>query len=247
MRINEYSVGLWISAMYKKSNFIHNFLFISIPIIAVLLSAYFAISDAGNITTSGHTTRSSYLNPEKLPPSGDFHGYVDEDLSIGKLLVANEKVRDPRFMRTVILLVNYGYRGAAGLIVNHPIDMKLSHVLPKVKGIGKSNEKLYFGGPVGMNQITMLIQSENEPEESGKIFDHIYGSKSLALLEQMIEKKKPDEKFRLYVGYAGWAPGQLESEIARGDWRILKGTPDIVFNNAPDQIWRKLVPQNMSI
>jgi putative AlgH/UPF0301 family transcriptional regulator len=93
----------------------------------------------------------------------------------------------------------------------------------------------------------MLIQSASKPEESGKIFDHIYASNSLTLLEQMIDKKKPDQKFHLYVGYAGWAPGQLESEIARGDWRIFKGDANIIFNNAPDQIWRKLVPQNMSI
>jgi putative transcriptional regulator len=233
--------------MHKRIDFVNKLLVISIPIIAVLLLTYFAVLGAGTTVPSWHAMRASYLNPEKLPPSGDFHGYGYEGLAVGKLLVANEKVKDPRFARTIVLLVNYGHRGAVGLIVNRPIDTRLSHVLPNVKGIEKSNEKLYFGGPVGMNQITMLIQSASKPAESGKIFDHIYASNSLTLLEQMIEKKGPDQKFRLYVGYAGWGPGQLESEISRGDWRILKGSPDIVFNNAPDQIWQKLVPQNMSI
>jgi len=233
--------------MHKKRDLVNKLLVISIPIIALLLSVYFAIPNANTAVSSGHAMRASYLNPEALPPSGDFHGYGDEGLSVGKLLVANEKLKDPRFARTVVLLVNYGYQGAVGLIVNRPTDTKLNHVLPNVKGIQKSGDKLYFGGPVGMNQITMLIQSTSKPEESGKIFDHIYASNSLTLLEQVIEKKKPDQKFRLYAGYAGWGPGQLEAEIARNDWRIFKGNPDIIFNNAPDQIWQKLVPQNMSI
>jgi putative transcriptional regulator len=233
--------------MRKRIDFVHKLLVISIPIIAVLLLTYFVVLGEGTTMTPGNALRASYLNPEVLPPSGEFHGYGYEGLAVGKLLVANERLKDPHFARTIVLLVNYGYRGAVGLIINRPTDTKLSHVLPNVKGIRKSSEKLYFGGPVGMNQITMLIQSASRPEEAGKIFDHIYASNSLTLLEQMVEKKRPDQKFRLYVGYAGWGPGQLESEIARNDWRIFKGNPDIIFNNAPDQIWQKLVPQNISI
>lgn len=234
--------------MRKKKDFINKLLrVISILIIAILLSAYFAISNVNTPVSSGRAVSVSYLPPEAPPSSGDFHRYGDESLSAGKLLVANEKLKDAHFARTIVLLLNYSYRGAAGLIINRPTDTKLYHVLPNVKGLQKSTDNLYFGGPVAMNQITMIIQSPGKPEESAKVFDHIYVSNSLTLLEEMIEKRKPDQKFRLYAGYAGWGPGQLESEIARNDWRILKGNPDILFNNAPDEIWQKLVPQNMSI
>jgi putative transcriptional regulator len=235
--------------MYRERDFINKLLLvISISIIAILLSAYFTILDVNTPVSPEHAVSVSYLIPEAPLSSGDFHRYGDESLSAGKLLVANEKLKDPHFARTIVLLVNYSYRGAAGLIINRTTDTKLHHILPNVKGLQKSTDNLYFGGPVAMNQITMIIQSPgNKPEESAKVFDHIYVSSSLTLLEQMIEKRKPDQRFRLYAGYAGWGPGQLESEIARNDWRILKGNPDILFNNAPDEIWQKLVPQNMSI
>jgi putative transcriptional regulator len=233
--------------MHKRNDSIRKLLLIGIPIIAVLVSVYFAISNADTPVPSRHALSVSYSTPEAPPSSGDFHRYGDESLSVGKLLIANEKLKDPHFAKTIVLLVNYGYRGAVGIIVNRPTDTKLNHVLPNVKGLQKSTEKLYFGGPVAMNQITMLIQSPGKPEESGKIFDHVYASSSLTLLEKMVEKKKPDQKFRLYAGFAGWGPGQLESEIARNDWRIFKGNTNIIFNNAPREIWQKLVPQNMSI
>jgi len=235
--------------MHKKRDPIKKFLPVAgVAIIAVLLSAYFAISNARTIAFSGNGVRmTSYLNPEASPPSGDFRQYGDEGLGVGKFLVANRKLKDPHFVRTIVLLVNYSYRGAVGLIVNRPTKAKLNDMFPNVKGLQKVSDKLFFGGPVNMNQITMIIQSSSGPEESGKIFDHIYISNSLTLLEEMIEKKKPDQRFRLYAGYAGWGPGQLESEIARNDWRILKGNPDIIFNNAPDQMWQKLVPENMTI
>jgi putative transcriptional regulator len=234
--------------MYKKRDFVSKLLpVIGIPIIAILLLAFFAMSSANTPLSSGRAVPVSYLSPETPPPSGDFHGYGDESLSVGKFLVANTKIKDPHFARTIVLLVNYGLRGAAGLIINRPTHTNPYHVLPNVKGLQKVTDNLYFGGPVAARQVTMIIQSSNKPEESAKIFDHIYVSNSLTLLEQMIEKKKPDQRFRLYAGYAGWGPGQLEAEIARNDWRIFKGNPDIIFNNAPDKIWQKLVPQNMSI
>lgn len=236
--------------MYKKRDFINKLLpVVSIPIIAILLSAYFAISNI-NINTPvfpEHAVSVSYLTPEAPPSSGNFHRYGDESLSAGKFLVASEKLKDPHFAKTIVLLVNYSYRGAAGLIINRPTDTKLHHVLPNVKGLQKVTDNLYLGGPVAMNRITMIVQSSGKPEKSDKVFDDIYISNSLTLLEQMIENRKPDQRFRLYAGYAGWGPGQLESEIAKNDWRILKGNPDILFNEAPDKIWQRLVPQNLNI
>jgi putative transcriptional regulator len=236
-----------VLVMLRKRDVVNKFPVIGIAIIAVLLSAYFALSNTRTDASPGNVVRSSYMNPEALPPSGELRGDGPEGLTVGKFLVANKKLTDPHFARTIVLLLSYGYRGAVGLIVNRPTDAKLNHVLPNVKSLQKSTDKLFFGGPVNVNQITMIIQSSIKPEKSGKIFDHIYVSNSLGLLEQMIENKKPDQRYHLYAGYAGWGPGQLESEIARNDWRIIKGNPDIIFNNTPDQIWQKLVPQNMTI
>lgn len=234
--------------MNKEGDFVNKVLpVVSTLIIALLLSVYFAISNSNTPASSEHAVPASYLNPEAPLSVGNFHGYGDESLSAGKILVASEKLGDPHFARTIVLIVSYSYQGAAGLIINRPTDTKLHHVLPDVKGLQNMTDNLYFGGPVAMSRITMIIQSSSKPEESDKVFDSIYVSNSLTLLEQMVENRKPDQRFRLYAGYAGWGPGQLDSEIARSDWRILKGNPDIIFNKAPDEIWQRLVPRNMNI
>jgi putative transcriptional regulator len=220
---------------------------VSIAIIALVLSAYFAVSPVPTPVSLMHAAPVLYVTSEAPLSSGNVHGFQDESLSAGKILVASENLKDPHFARTIVLLLNYSSQGAAGLIINRPTDMKLNHIMPNVKGIQTVTDNLYFGGPVAKNQITMIIQSSSKPDASSKVFGDIYISNSLAVLEQMIEHQKPDQRFRLYSGYAGWSAGQLESEIARHNWRILKGNPDILFNKAPDEIWQKLVPQNITI
>jgi putative transcriptional regulator len=231
--------------MNRNMNFLDELLLVvSLSIIVILLSAYFAVPNCNTLVSPERIASASYLSHEAPPSLRNFHGYKDQILSAGKFLVASEKIRDPRFAKTIILLVNYSSRGAVGLIINRPTGTKLLHVLPNVKGIQKAPDNVYFGGPVAFNQITMIIQSSSEPEESIKIFDDIYISGSLNLLERIIKNRKPDQRFRFYSGYAGWAPGQLESEIARNDWSILKGDPDILFDKVPDKIWPRLVPHN---
>ncbi len=194
--------------MYIKKDLINKLpAVVSLSIIMLLLSAYFAIPNGNTLVSPERIVRASYLMPPSLK---DFHTYKDQSLSAGKFLVASEKISGPRFAKTVILLVNYDYRGAVGLIINRPTETKLLHVFPNVKGIQKATENLYFGGPVAFNQITMIIQSPRKPEASEQVFDDIYISKSPNLLERLIENRKPDQRFRFYSGYAGWGPGQLE-------------------------------------
>ena len=214
---------------------------------AFLLSAYSALPGVGDPVFPGQPVPVSYSLPGQELTPGNSHGYGEGRLSPGKILIADGKLRDPHFARTIILLLNYSYRGAAGLILNRPTGMKLHQVLPEVKGLRKTNDSLYIGGPVSANRITMIVQSPEKPAGSSRVFDGIYVSNSLSLLEKLTTDRKPGQRFRLYAGYAGWGPGQLDSEIAREDWRILKGTPDIIFNSIPAKIWRRLSPENISI
>jgi putative transcriptional regulator len=166
------------------------------------------------------------------------------DFGTGDLLIASEKMKDRRFARTVILLTHSDHRGTSGVIINRPTGAKLSHVLPHFKGIQNAQEDVFFGGPVGFNRKSMLIRSPREPEESFKIFEDVYITGSLGVMEKIIGDRKPDEDFRLFSGYAGWAPRQLEVEIARGDWIIVGGDRKIVFDDSPETIWKKLLLLN---
>ena len=231
--------------MHRKIYFIKRLLpIVNASISAILLLPFLTLSPVDTPISAQSAASVAYPSPESPQMSGR---HTDERLSAGKLLVASERVKDKYFARAIVLLINYSDKGAVGLIINRPTETRLHALMPTVKGLQKATDKLYFGGPVSMSQITMVLQSKSKPDESEKVFDDVYISGSLTLLEQMSDNRTPGQRFRLYAGYAGWAPGQLEAEIARNDWKILKGDVDILFNKSPEEIWQRLVPQNMTI
>lgn len=185
----------------------------------------------------------SILNPYQLPaahqPSGIFLSRTE--LAKGNFIVASSDLKDPNFSKTVILLVEYGWQGATGLIINRPTDVKLSKVLPEIEKLARRKDRVYIGGPVASNWMMILIVSEIQPEESHHVFGDIYVSSSLAVMERLIDSKNKGERFHVYSGYAGWAPGQLEHEISRGDWLILQADENTVFDKNPSEIWLEMV------
>ena len=164
-----------------------------------------------------------------------------EPLSKGKFLVASRDMKDPRFAETVILLVEYGSNGATGLIVNQPTEVRLSSALPDVKGLEYRKDIVYIGGPVNQGQMLMLIQSKGKPEESRHVFQDIYVSGSRKALEGMTGKTDTGSRFRVYAGYSGWAPQQLDRELGRGDWHLLEADVKTIFDKEPSQIWPGLI------
>jgi putative transcriptional regulator len=162
-------------------------------------------------------------------------------LASGKFLVADGRIGDPRFSQTVILIVSYSPNGAMGLIINHPTNVELSSVLPDIKGAKGRKDRLYIGGPVGMDEMFLLIRTSGQLEESLHVFGNVYMSMSRNILERMIEKGQRGEDLRIYVGYAGWAPGQLEGEVARGDWHVVDADAGTIFEREPSGIWPELI------
>jgi putative transcriptional regulator len=125
-----------------------------------------------------------------------------------------------RASETVVLVVDYGMGGAVGLILNRPLDVRLAELLPDLPMIGKRKDKVFYGGPVEGHKMFLLIRSTKTVEESSKVLAGVQVSTSRTVLERMIAESR--HPFRAYAGYAGWASGQLDAEIARGDWRVMK-------------------------
>lgn len=159
----------------------------------------------------------------------------------GKFLVASQDMKDPRFAETVILLVEYSFNGATGLIVNRPTEVRLSSVFPDVKGMEHRKDIVYIGGPVNQGQMLMLVQSKRKPEESQHVFQDIYVSGSQKVLEGMTGTTDMGSRFRIYAGYSGWAPQQLDREVGRGDWHLLEADVKTIFDKEPSQIWPELI------
>ena len=165
--------------------------------------------------------------------------YQNRSLSKGKFLVASRDMQDPRFAETVILLVEYSSNGATGLIVNRPTEVKLSSALPDVKGLEHKEYFVYIGGPVSQGQMLMLIQSKGKPEESQHVFQDIYVSGSQKVLEGMTGKTDTGKRFRVYAGYSGWGPGQLEGELRSEAWVVIKATRELVFRPDAAGAWEE--------
>lgn len=157
----------------------------------------------------------------------------------GMFLVASQQLRDPNFSESVVLLIEYGRQGAMGVIINRPTNVRLSTVLPDVPGLQQRADTLHIGGPVAIGQLLFLIRSDNQPEDSRHIFQDVYVSASLAVLQETIDEGKG--RFRVYAGRAGWAPGQLDGELSRGDWHILSADGETIFDKAPSEIWPELI------
>jgi putative transcriptional regulator len=142
--------------------------------------------------------------------------------SLGKFLVATQKLGDPRFSERVVLIIHFDETGTVGLTINHPTKVALGSAFPDRKMIKRKNDLVYIGGPVDLKQVFWLIHLNATPQDQrqvpdlAKVFGDVYIGSGDQSLETMLQDVKPYEELRVYIGYAGWAPGQLEFEINTG-------------------------------
>jgi putative transcriptional regulator len=162
-------------------------------------------------------------------------------LARGRFLVASRSLSDANFAETVILLLDYHSRGAMGLIINRPSEVRLAKVWPDMAGLQQRADTVYIGGPVESSRMVLLIRSSSALEDAQQVMDGILVSSSRKLFERLVDQADTVERFRVYAGYAGWAPGQLEREVERGDWHVLPADAETVFDKAPADIWPELI------
>jgi putative transcriptional regulator len=162
-------------------------------------------------------------------------------LDKGMLLVASRDLPDPNFSESVVLLIVYGPNGTVGVIINRPSDVKLATVLPSIKSLHGRSDRVYLGGPVLADRVLLLIRAAKAPEDAFGVFDDIYASSSLSVLKHEIGRRGSKPRFRAYAGHAGWAPGQLEAEVAHGDWYVTAADAENVLAAKPQDLWRKLI------
>jgi len=158
----------------------------------------------------------------------------------GRFLVATDSLQDPNFSRTVILMLSHEAGGAMGVIINRPSEVRLTEAVPALEDVREREDRLYFGGPVALNLMIVLLRSTREPAESRRVFEDVYVTGSLTALKAALARKGKAERVRAFVGHAGWAPGQLENEIARGDWRVVDADPGLIFDTPPRNVWPAL-------
>ncbi len=159
----------------------------------------------------------------------------------GVFLVASEDMVDSWFRQSVVFLVTHGEEGTLGLIINRPTRVAMSEVLPELRGTGVNQHRLFWGGPVAMERALFLTRSRIRLGQAEHIIDDIYASADRDMLQEMLDSDKANDQLRLYVGHAGWAPGQLDAEIAEGAWYLFKANAATVFHDKPETIWREFI------
>jgi putative transcriptional regulator len=160
----------------------------------------------------------------------------------GTLLVATESMQDPRFVEAVIYLVKHDAEGTLGLVLNKPVAK--ASVNDLLEGFGSSvrgaerNITVHYGGPVSTRQGFFLHSDEITFEGTIKNFNGIAMTSDTRLVEAIAFGKGP-RQFLMTLGYAGWAPGQLESELLANSWVIVPSDSGLVFGTDAEKKWRR--------
>lgn len=154
----------------------------------------------------------------------------------GALLVASPSLEDPNFTQTVLLILEHGRSGTIGLILNRPTDVLLAEVLQDLPMLKRTSHRLFGGGPVERTQLVLLFRLSQLLPDARHIANGIYVG-TPRVLERVIASPKPDEAFRGFAGFAGWAPGQLEYEMRQGSWGVLSSSAFDIFTKNPETLW----------
>jgi len=171
---------------------------------------------------------------------------LTEESLAGRLLVATPALREPTFARTVIVLLEHGpTTGALGVVVNRTIDVPLAEVLPSVADLATAPDALFDGGPVAPQTAIALglAAAGSEPDGWSPVaLSQAHDVRALPLVTVDLDHDPALlattlTSLRVFVGYAGWSPGQLEGEIEDGSWYVVDRLPLDCFTPEPDRLW----------
>jgi putative transcriptional regulator len=164
----------------------------------------------------------------------------------GRLLVATPLLGDPNFRRTVVLIVDdEAGEGTLGVVLNRPTKIPVGQVLQPWTDLVTDPSVVFKGGPVAPNSALAIAAVPGTDEPVG--WRALDGTPALARLGLVDLDAPPGlladavEGFRVYAGYSGWGPGQLQDEIDEGAWYVLRAEPGDVFIDDPERLWRTVL------
>ena len=164
---------------------------------------------------------------------------MDNDLS-GSLLVATPQIEDGVFHRSVVLLLHHDAEGAQGVVLNHPMEARIDVVLPDWQPNATAPAVLFEGGPVGLDSALGLVTVPGDVEPMG--VKRLFGGIGLVDLDTPPALVMPEVAgLRIFAGYAGWSPGQLEGEIASGGWYVVEAEGRDAFTDVPATLWQRVL------
>ena len=151
----------------------------------------------------------------------------------GQLLVAGPGLLDPNFWRTVVLVGEHSEEGALGVVLNRASETTVEEAAPELAQLADGMGRIHVGGPVQPSAVVVLADFVEPPDDDALVVE------SVGFLPAEVD---PDElgelrRARVYVGYAGWGPGQLDGELDEGSWIVEPARADDVFTEKPEELW----------
>jgi putative transcriptional regulator len=152
-------------------------------------------------------------------------------------LIAMPNMTDPNFAGTLTYICDHGEQGALGVVVNRPIDLSLAKLFEQIgldlDDAGIKDDPVYYGGPVQTERGFVLHRPIGEWGSTLSVHDRVGLTTSKDILEATARHEGPGE-ILVTLGYAGWAPGQLEEEIKQNAWLTVPADPEVIFGLPPE-------------
>jgi putative transcriptional regulator len=154
----------------------------------------------------------------------------------GVLLIADPFLKDPNFMRTVVLLTEHNEQGEIGFVINRQYENTLDELLPEIEG---HKIPVYYGGPVQMNTIHFLHRYPDRIQGGIEVLKGVFWGGDFESVVQLINSGEVEpDMIRFFIGYSGWSNGQLQDELEEKSWLTVEATRRLVFHDNAEEIWK---------
>jgi putative transcriptional regulator len=164
-----------------------------------------------------------------------------EALGPGKLLIAEPFLKDPNFMRTVVLLCEHQTEGSFGFVLNRDFNRTIDELVPDLEGI---KLPVHYGGPVQMDTLHFLHQYPDKIPGSYQVTEGVYWGGDFEIAISLLRNNEIDiNKIRFYIGYSGWSGGQLDDEMKEKSWLTTDASRKLIFHRRIDEIWKDSLRQ----
>ena len=159
----------------------------------------------------------------------------------GQLLLDNGRLNGSFFHRTVLLICQHDEEGAFGLVLNRPVGKQIGEALAANLSDSLKSQDLFLGGPVQPQALSYLHADDFLPEAN--VLPNLSLDHSLDNLVDLSDSFSTTQKLKVFAGYAGWSPGQLDDEMKRDTWLTHPASVDLVFAEKPDELWPSILKQ----
>ncbi|MBW8091925.1 MULTISPECIES: YqgE/AlgH family protein [Streptomyces] len=172
----------------------------------------------------------------------------------GRLLVATPALADPNFDRAVVLLLDHDEEGSLGVVLNRPTPVGVGDILESWAALAGEPGVVFQGGPVSLDSaLGVAVVPGESGRSSARNEDGPLGWRRVHGAIGLVDLEAPPEllaaavgSLRIFAGYAGWGPGQLEDELAEGAWYVVESEPGDVSSPAPERLWRAVLRRQRS-